>query len=192
MSQNEIRQQYRRKRRLLSAFEQNQHALLLAENISKFLQFKHHLRIGCYLACMGEIDLNPWINQNLKRHQIYLPILHEQTKPTLRFGRLDENTQWKKNRFNITEPDAHAGNSLHARQLDLVFMPLVAFDRSGNRMGMGGGYYDRHLAFRRFRKFWLKPQLIGVAHSCQQHSQLNQQPWDVKLDGIITENEIIM
>ena len=59
-------------------------------------------------------------------------------------------------------------------------------------MGMGGGFYDRTLAFRRSREHWIKPQLIGVAHSCQQHPGLPRQPWDVPLDAIITERDIIV
>ena len=75
--------------------------------------------------------------------------------------------------------------------MDVILLPLVAFDRKGYRLGMGGGYYDRSLAFRRSRQQWRRPRLIGVAHSCQQHPGLPQQHWDVPLDCIITESEII-
>jgi len=70
-------------------------------------------------------------------------------------------------------------------------MPLVAFDRQGYRLGMGGGYYDRSLAFRCSRRQWLKPTLVGVAHSCQEHPSLPHEYWDVPLAYIITEQEII-
>ena len=94
-------------------------------------------------------------------------MLYEPIEPRLRFARLDQSTRWKSNRFHIIEPDTPWKNTLHARQLDIVLLPLVAFDAQGNRM-------------------------IGVAHSCQQHPELPRQPWDVPLDAIITERDIIV
>lgn len=119
-------------------------------------------------------------------------MLYEPIEPLLRFAEINKDTRWKQNRYQITEPDTHWGNTHHARQLDIILMPLVAFDRQGNRMGMGGGFYDRTLSFRQARQAWIKPKLIGVAHSCQEHPGLKRQPWDVSLDGVITENEIII
>jgi 5-formyltetrahydrofolate cyclo-ligase len=118
-------------------------------------------------------------------------MLYEPIEPRLRFAPLTRSTSWKRNRFGITEPDMKWKDTLHARQLDVVLMPLVAFDRNGHRLGMGGGYYDRTLSFRRSRKHWLKPLLIGVAHSIQEHSGLPTNPWDIPVDAIITESDIL-
>ena len=190
MNIRQIRQQYRQTRRQLSASTQTENATLLKNNINDLLGFTRHLKIAAYIAVHGEISLDPWISDNIK-HRIYLPKLYEAIAPKLRFAQLTGNTRWKKNRFNILEPDIRWGKSLHPRNLDIILVPLVAFDREGYRLGMGGGYYDRSLAFRCSRQKWLKPRLIGVAHSCQEHPHLPRQSWDVPLDMIITENEII-
>ena len=191
MQPAQIRQQYRQLRSSLSLDEQQRHALLLSDNINRYIGFSHKLKIAGYLAGRGEISLNPWMASCVTA-EIYLPMLYELIEPRLRFGRLDQSTRWKSNRFHIIEPDTSWKNTLHARQLDIVLLPLVAFDIQGNRMGMGGGFYDRTLAFRRGRRHWLKPRIIGVAHSCQQHPGLPRQPWDVALDAIITERGIIL
>jgi len=148
------------------------------------------LKIAAYIATQGEISLKPWIAEN-KHHQIFLPKLYEVNAPELRFAELTKDTQWEKNRFNILEPEASWENTLLPQQLDIVLIPLVAFDREGHRLGMGGGYYDRSFAFRLTQKNNSQPKLIGVAHSCQEYPQLSQQSWDVPLDSIITEKEVI-
>jgi len=190
MTVNSIRQHYRKTRQALSSTELNQHALLLKHNIDLYLGLIRPQKIAAYLAVQSEISLNPWIAGN-HQHRIFLPKLYEVSDIKLRFAQLCERTRWTHNRFKIAEPDCGWDETLEANQLDIILMPLVAFDRNGNRLGMGGGYYDRSLAFRRSRMHWLKPRLIGVAHSCQEHPQLPRQDWDVPLDGIITEKEII-
>ncbi len=190
MNIKKIRQKYRQIRRLLPAEQQQRNAQLLKTNLNRYLKFSSRLKIAGYSAVQGEISLSPWISGN-HRQLIYLPKLYEIISPQLRFAALSNETSWTKNRFNILEPDANWNNSLHAKQLNIILVPLVAFDRNGYRLGMGGGYYDRSLAFRRSRKKWFKPFLIGIAHSCQEHPALPHQNWDVPLDLIITEKEII-
>jgi 5-formyltetrahydrofolate cyclo-ligase len=73
------------------------------------------------------------------------------------------------------------------RKLDVVLLPLVAFDRRGNRLGMGGGFYDRTFA-PRGRGRVSAPRLIGLAHGFQQVAELVDQPWDVPLRGVLTDS----
>ncbi len=79
-----------------------------------------------------------------------------------------------------------------ARWLDLVFLPLVGFDARGMRLGMGGGYYDRAFAFRRVRRVWKKPLLIGFAYDLQRVPHLESAPHDVLLDAVVTEKGSMM
>ncbi len=72
-------------------------------------------------------------------------------------------------------------------ELDALILPLLAFDTQGQRLGMGGGFYDRSLAALRHRRRWRRPRLLGVAHGFQEVSELPREPWDVPLDGIVTE-----
>ena len=74
--------------------------------------------------------------------------------------------------------------------MDLLFLPLVAFDTHGNRMGMGGGFYDRSLAFLQQKNGLKKPVLAGLAHEIQKVEQLLTQNWDIPLDFVITEKQL--
>lgn len=187
----QLRTHYRQLRLSLDAETQAEHALLLQRRIDRLLRYSRPKQIAGYLACKGEISLDPWL-QNPGRHQAWLPMLYESVEPRLRFAPLRSGLRWKRNRYGIIEPDVDWGETRDARNLDIVLMPLLAFDRQGNRLGMGGGFYDRSLAFRRSRRHWTRPRLIGVAHAIQEHPSLPRQPWDVPLDAILTERELIL
>ncbi|MDJ0882038.1 MAG: 5-formyltetrahydrofolate cyclo-ligase [Gammaproteobacteria bacterium] len=191
MQAQQIRQHYRQLRRSLTSNQQQAHAIAVSEQLDVLLKHKRNTKIAAYLATQAELSLNPWIASAAEIQQIFLPMLYEPIEPRLRFAPYDENTRWKSNRFGIIEPDTHWGKTLHARQLDIILLPLVAFDRRGHRLGMGGGFYDRSLAFRTQRQIWKKPLLVGIAHSCQEHPGLHSNPWDVTLDWMVTEQEII-
>ena len=142
-------------------------------------------RIGFYLPQGGEFDVRPLLE--LARRMgtaCYLPVLSKRGR-VMRFGRVVTETHMRTNRYGIPEPvDAKA---LRARQLDLLFMPLVGFDDRGYRLGMGGGFYDATLSFMRHRRLWRKPRLIGVAYACQRVEALPHDPWDMPLDAVLTE-----
>ena len=92
--------------------------------------------------------------------------------------------------FGIQEP---AGGPIRAaRNLDIILTPLVAFDSAGNRIGMGGGYYDRTFAFLKRRTTWRKPKLIGIAFGLQEVDAVPVDTWDVPLDGILTEKGLVL
>ena len=90
------------------------------------------------------------------------------------------------NRFGILEPCVSQRACLDSSQLDWIFVPLVAFDSSGHRLGMGGGYYDASLAVLRSRIHWRKPRLVGLAHEFQRIDHLVVDEWDIPLHGILT------
>ena len=76
--------------------------------------------------------------------------------------------------------------------LDLVITPLVAFDAEGNRMGMGGGYYDRSFAWRKRRRIWRGPMLVGYAYELQKLNSIRASDWDVPMDAVVTESALYM
>jgi 5-formyltetrahydrofolate cyclo-ligase len=138
------------------------------------------------MAVDGEIDCAPFITEALARHrQVYLPVLHGQT---LMFGRWESLENMIPNRFGIPEPVG--GVRLRGTELDVVLAPLVAFDDSGHRLGMGGGYYDRTFRFLRQRGEWRHPLLIGLAHEFQRVGGLSARGWDVTLHAAVTERGI--
>jgi 5-formyltetrahydrofolate cyclo-ligase len=93
------------------------------------------------------------------------------------------------NRLGIAEPQGSA--TLGARWLDLVFLPLLGFDRGGLRLGTGGGYYDRAFAFRQLRRSWHAPRLVGLGYAFQEVEGLTAAAHDVLLDAVVTEEGVI-
>ena len=186
-----IRQQLRAARRALTADQQRVFADQLAATICREPVFLRAKRIGIYLANDGEIDPSIVIEIALKAgKRCFLPILHPLKVNRLYFGEYSAKTALLPNRFGILEPNLKTNQLAPPWSLDIIFMPLVAFDRQGNRMGMGGGFYDRTLAFTA-RGNRQKPMLIGLAHSSQEIEQLAQQNWDIPLHLIATNREII-
>ena len=121
----------------------------------------------------------------------FLPVLDihdsQQARPsqaTMAFTKFTIGTKLTRNRFNIKEPKQT--RAICTSDLDIVLAPLVGFNWLGQRLGMGGGFYDRT-----FSSLEHRPLLLGVAHSCQHHHELAQQPWDVNVDGIVTEKGLV-
>lgn len=150
----------------------------------KLLQ--RHRRIGFYLPFEGELDLLPLLNRALwLGKKCYLPVVPRRFQRQLKFSRLSSRRSWYLNRFGIHEH--WSPRMVRARQLDLLFVPLVGFDESGHRLGMGGGFYDASLAYLRRRTSWRKPRLVGVGYECQKVAKVPHDPWDMPLDAVLTE-----
>lgn len=137
------------------------------------------------------MDLTPLIARALSMgKQCYLPVLSPLYHNRLWFAPYKSGMPLLLNRFGIPEPDANWSMMRPAWTLDLMLTPLVAFDADGNRLGMGGGYYDRTLAYLERRRHWRRPRLLGTAYSFQQVETLPHAEWDVPLHGIATEKAI--
>lgn len=183
---NLLRQKKREQRRQLNTSKQAKHAQQLAERLLRHPTFIDSQRIAAYLSNDGEIDPVHIIEQAWKLgKQVYLPVLsaHENS---LLFALFKKGSPMCRNQFGIDEPDCLPEHWLTAQHMDLILLPLVAFDEQGNRMGMGGGFYDRSLANIRQQK--KSTQLIGLAHEIQKTVSLEVQSWDVPLDAVATEN----
>jgi 5-formyltetrahydrofolate cyclo-ligase len=115
--------------------------------------------------------------------QVSAPVLGK--NGTMRFRKLNADSSLSPNRFGLLEPQE--GEFVDPHRLDIVITPLVAFDSSGNRIGMGGGYFDRTFSFLKTRKLWMRPKLIGVAFACQKVKKISPNPWDIGLFRIVTE-----
>lgn len=190
VSRNDIRQRIRQQRRELSFEQQQQATSALTTHLTRSTLFQNSQKIAFYLPNEGEMDITPLVtiswNSNKK---CFLPVLGLRNSRKMWFAPYTAETSLISNRFGIPEPQHKQSDRLFkAQSLDLIFMPLVAYDDHGNRLGMGGGFYDRTLQFLLHRYKWKKPRLIGTAYAFQNVSQLEKQAWDVPLDGIATEN----
>lgn len=192
MDAQNLRQKIREKRRNLSDAEREHAAFLLCERIAASRAFQRSKHIAFYLSNDGEMDLSLLVEHAWQKGKhCYLPVLAEPNTQRLWFIPYTPESKLINNRFGIPEP-IHS-NKTRLRKtlsLDLILMPLVAFDEQGNRMGMGGGFYDRTLAYLRHRRYWHKPTLLGVAYEFQKQKQLETNNWDIPLQAIATEKDL--
>jgi 5-formyltetrahydrofolate cyclo-ligase len=142
-------------------------------------------RIGLYLAMPEELDTAPLLLLAQRRGcTIALPRVTSKRHSRMRFFQLDGPVA--AGAYGISEPAGYRG--LRARELDIVFMPLVGFDAAGNRIGMGKGFYDRCFAHRIGLRHWRRPLLVGIAYDVQQVSSLPGADHDVPVDAIVTDS----
>lgn len=188
LSRKELRQTLRRTRRALQGAERAWREAAILEALRRHPAFRRARKIALFWAADGEVDLRPLALLAHPRQTLHLPILVRGSR--LRFARWGIGQPMRLNRFRIPEPRHRVIDLLPARELDLILMPLVGFDDAGNRLGMGGGFYDRTLAFRHARRRWRRPLLIGVAFGLQRCPTLPAEAWDVPLDGIVTEDGV--
>ena len=185
-SKSELRQRYRSARAALSPhfrYQAERQALRHALSAGLFLRGR---RWGVYLPFGSEFDVLPLANQALwMRKQVFVPILPTRPAKPLHFVQLKKRQHLSHNRHGIVEP--HSQQKIGARQLEVLLIPLVAFDFRGMRLGMGGGYYDATLAYLKTRRNLRRPRLIGIAYACQQAPALPTEAWDVRLDSVLTE-----
>ncbi len=186
-STDQLRQRNRKFRAGLSMEALERAAAAVCDRICALVEYQQAQKIAVYFAVNGEIGLTPLIDQALAQgKQIYLPNLDQKT---LRFSPYDHAQKMRINRFKLPEPDVADDEMLEAGELDLVLAPLVVFDADRNRIGMGGGFYDRSFAFRK-EPGSHRPQLIGVAHELQKVARLVPEDWDVRLDMVVTDQAI--
>ena len=193
LNRNELRRSLREQRRALTPQQRAKAATALDRILGRHPLFIRSQHIAFYLPNDGEMDLHPLIHRALGMgKKCYLPVLSPLYHNRLWFAPYHSEAELALNRFGIPEPVSNWAAMRPAWTLDLVLTPLVAFDASGNRLGMGGGYYDRTLAYLARRRYWRKPHLLGTAYAFQQVDSLPHEPWDVPLHGVVTEASLLL
>jgi 5-formyltetrahydrofolate cyclo-ligase len=187
-----LRQELRAKRGALTPSQQAAASEWLLRQLMKVPQFMRAQHVALYWAMDGEIDLAPVAQQLWKMGKhCYLPVLHPTQERQMWFVEHTPETILTPNRYKIPEPDHRTGRKLAPQLLDVVLLPLVGFDTTGARLGMGGGYYDTTFAFKQ-QKPKTKPWLLGVAHECQQVEKLQTAEWDIPLHAVVTDKQIFI
>jgi 5-formyltetrahydrofolate cyclo-ligase len=186
-----LRQQLRTQRRTLDDHEQSHLSQRAVRQLANHRLFRAAQHIACYLPNDGELDITPLIDQAWAMGKtIYLPVLSSIHRNHLHFLPYRPDDELVCNRYGIPEPVVRSRRLVDLKRLDLVLVPLVGFDSRGNRLGMGGGFYDRSFAFLRRRRCWFKPGLLGVAYDFQEVKSLSNNAWDVPLNGVATETGV--
>ncbi|MFV1997560.1 MAG: 5-formyltetrahydrofolate cyclo-ligase [Acidiferrobacterales bacterium] len=185
---NQLRKKLRASRNSLTKMEQRVASVALAKRVTRTRTYCASKRIALYFASDGEISTDELMARIWRSgRQCYMPILSCAIGERLWFAPVDLNSKFQINRFGIPEPAVASRKLVDARRLDLILMPMVGFDLQGNRLGMGGGFYDRTLAFQHHRQKWVRPRLIGLAHECQRVDKLEISSWDVPLHAVATD-----
>lgn len=188
---NRLRAQMRARRRAVPRRDRAAAALAVARRLTALRVFRSGRRIACYWPYQGELDLHPLMQRIWAlRKRCYLPLVSSRYPRTLRFARHQPDALLRLNHLGIAEPHAPGTKRVAAAALDLIIVPLVAFDAAGNRLGWGAGHYDRTLAFLNRRRHWRRPRLIGVGYDFQRVDSIESAPWDVPLDGVVTERAV--
>lgn len=204
-----LRRIFRDKRSAITPHQQASAAkAVLAQAINHKI-FSNCARIGIYLTHEGELNTRPIIEYLWSQGiEVYLPVLHPFSKGYLVFLHYTTNTKMKSNVYGISEPLLDVTTLCPLNHLDIILAPLVAFDNKGNRMGMGGGFYDRTLmqitrksnadekTIESSQSIKFKndicsindrhTRLIGLAHDEQKTISLPTQVWDIPLPEILT------
>ena len=182
-----IRTHVRHLRRGLSAEQQTLAANSVAERALNVASIDRAQHIALFLSVDGELNTRPLIARLWQQHkQVYLPVLHPFSAGNLLFIRYTPETLLTPNRLRIPEPLLDVRQIIPLDQLDVMFVPLVAFDKQGQRLGMGGGFYDRTLQHWRSHRFLP----IGLAHDCQQVDTLPTESWDIPLPAMLTPSRL--
>jgi len=188
-ARSELRQRMAERRRALDPPARMSAAQGLRRNLETLPAFVEARRVAGYWACRGELPLNLALAAAALRGQaIHLPRIAGPRQ--LRFAPWKLGDEVEPNRYGIPEPVLAQG-LLEPAELDLVLLPLLAFDRHGHRIGYGGGFYDASFAFLREVKRPARPLLVGVGYAFQACADIESADWDVRLDYVATDQELI-
>lgn len=187
----QLRGLLRAARQGLGREEQSRAARGLLTQLQELEVFRRARRIALYLPNDGEIDTGEvirWCRQNGR--QPYLPVVQRSGgRNWLLFGEHRADAALSPNSLGIPEPVLPPSELVSARDLDLVLLPLVGFDAQGNRIGMGGGFYDATFEFVREAPAD-GPVLVGIAHEIQRVEHIAVASWDIPLPMVVTDRNI--
>ncbi|WES67464.1 5-formyltetrahydrofolate cyclo-ligase [Superficieibacter sp. HKU1] len=187
LQRQEIRRHIRQLRRTLSVDQQTHFAQQAAARMMAYPPVVMAHTVALFLSFDGELDTRPLIEQLWRAgKRVYLPVLHPFSPGNLLFLHYHPQSELVVNRLKIHEPKLDVRDVLPLTQLDVLVTPLVAFDGQGQRLGMGGGFYDRTL--QHWQQYRLQP--VGYAHDCQRVEALPVEEWDIPLPAVVTPSVI--
>lgn len=175
---SELRKHFKTLRELLSEEKWQTDSQVICNHLLKSGYYQLSKTIAFYMAINREVDLSLALNQALKEKEVFLPRTDIKEK-TLYFHRVSSIDELKVGAYGILEPNFEA-KAISEKDLDLILVPGLAFDLTKGRLGYGGGFYDRVLKETKALK-------VGVAFSFQVVPKLPLEPFDVRMDLLLTE-----
>jgi 5-formyltetrahydrofolate cyclo-ligase len=179
-----LRSSMRQKRALLT----KRQTISAGQSVARILKHKipHHHSVGLYLSAYGEVSTQPIIAMLWHRGcQVWLPVINPYNR-TLYWRKYTPQlaSSWRKHRHPLGMYQSHTGSRCSTAMLDTLLVPLLAIDRQGNRLGQGGGFYDRTLA--KLPRYAKRPHSIGIAYCGQVLDEIPVEPWDKPLQAFCT------
>jgi 5-formyltetrahydrofolate cyclo-ligase len=181
-----LRKRLRAARRGMSPSEHQRRSRLAALNVTAVPGFACGKRVALYLPFDRETDTAVLLREARRRGvRVYVPVVTDRRRCRMQFRPL--RGALKRGHFGIPIPHRTLA-AVSARWLDLIVLPLVGVDAQGHRLGMGAGFYDRVLAFRRLRTHRWGPRLVGLAFDAQRTREQFADIWDIRVDALATES----
>jgi len=180
-----IRKEILGKRGALTEREVREHSLLIKEKLFGLREFKDAKLIMFYVSFRNEVRTEEMIEEAMASgKKIALPVTtpKKDMRPYLVFNLREDLAPGC---FGIPEPKECPDREVNAKDIDMIVVPGVAFDREGGRIGFGQGFYDRFL-----HSILPRPFCVGLAFELQVLETLPLEKYDETLDAIITERQI--
>lgn len=183
-----LRKQLRQARKNLPKSHQKKASKRILINLKRLPSYRFAKRVALYLEADGEVPTYRIIEDlHLRNRAVFVPLIDPVRPHSLRFVRIDKTSQLKRNRFGILEPKFDYQKTVPIFSISMLLTPLVGFNEKAQRLGMGGGFYDRALA----KAAKINPAVtVGLAYECQKYEHLPQAPWDIPLNYIATEETL--
>ena len=174
-------------RSLRNGFSESRRSLLdeaIGRHLLALVKSTRAVSIACYWPFNGEPDITPVCRQLMADGcRLALPVIADENGRAMHFRAWSADTDLAENGYGILEP--RHSEPVPVSSFDMLVIPLVGYDRQGNRLGMGAGYYDRCLETVRD----LHPPLrVGVAYSLQEMDSAGSEKWDIPLHGVVNEH----
>jgi len=154
----------------------------ICDKILSHPYFVNSKTVATYHAVDNEVELFSLFNCG---KEIVLPVI--QANHSMQFRTVESRSHLTANQYGILEP--LDGQIINHAEIDLCILPMAGFNCRGDRLGMGGGYYDRYFELNKLQK---KPTILaGVAYDFQEDDTINADAWDIPLNLIFTNKQTI-
>lgn len=182
--QQSLRRKSRAARIAMPSAERQNASVIIVKTVVHSSWFRRAKLLACYLSTDEEVDTWLLIERAWRmKKRIFAPVVNKNN--VMHFCEITPESNLFLNQYGLYEP--REGELIAPRNLDLVITPVVSFDHEGNRIGMGGGYFDRTFSFLRHRNHLLHPKLVGLAFACQRVDKITANPWDIQVFRVIDE-----